>query len=456
MASAASRGLCRRGLCRAGGELSQLHFALARIRRCSQVEMEGVGASAACMSPATGTMSRMKRKAANDLSTTGMAGSGGGADAGTSGGAGVSPAAATGKVGSVKTRKRAARRSRDRHRRRVAKAGGAAEAADDEGAVPVNEANDGGAAEAADVGGAADVDEANDGGAAEAAGVGGAADEDAFPTQVDESNICQLIAQALVLKFQYLLANEGMLFKTCDGNSITVGQLINLGMKALEDGLYGEAIRITQLVLVLRQSCVFQPVFGDALLDPTKDGAGIAVKVLRENAGRVAVKPFLVPILYTVNVERNGAGVNRLAGILKVTHVSLLQNAEVHPLRDAWHQCLRPVYSMPFLTWILQDRCPELPDTPGLTWVTCYRNKIEEDYRAKCINARAERRRSPSKPEQRVVLEGKFAKSPQDRDLVVLPCQMHMNGGPYDMPGDWALECFKLFLSDEARQPRGR
>ena len=438
--------------------------------------MEGVGASAACMSPATGTMSRMKRKAANDLSTTGMAGSGGGADAGTSGGAGVSPAAATGKVGSVKTRKRAARRSRDRHRRRVAKAGGAAEAADDEGAVPVNEANDGGAAEAADVGGAADedaandggaaeaadvggaadVDEANDGGAAEAAGVGGAADEDAFPTQVDESNICQLIAQALVLKFQYLLANEGMLFKTCDGNSITVGQLINLGMKALEDGLYGEAIRITQLVLVLRQSCVFQPVFGDALLDPTKDGAGIAVKVLRENAGRVAVKPFLVPILYTVNVERNGAGVNRLAGILKVTHVSLLQNAEVHPLRDAWHQCLRPVYSMPFLTWILQDRCPELPDTPGLTWVTCYRNKIEEDYRAKCINARAEGGRHPPKPEQRVVLEGEFAKSPQDRDLVVLACQMHRDGGPYDMPGDWALECFKLFLSDEARQPRGR
>ena len=89
----------------------------------------------------------MKRKAANDLSTTGRAGSGGGADAGTSGGAGVSPAAATGKVGSVKTKKRAARRSRHRHRRRVAKAGGAAEAADDEGAVPVNEANDGGAAQ---------------------------------------------------------------------------------------------------------------------------------------------------------------------------------------------------------------------------------------------------------------------------------------------------------------------
>ena len=163
-----------------------------------------------------------------------------------------------------------------------------------------------------------------------------------------------------------------------------------------------------------------------------------------------------MPILFTVNAERNGVGVNRLAGVLKVTHVSLLQNAEVHPLRDAWHQCLRPVYSMPFLTWIFQERCPELPDTPGLTWVTCYRNKIEEDYRAKCINARAERRRSPSKPEQRVVLEGKFAKSPQDRDLVVLACQMHRDGGPYDMPGDWALECFKLFLSDEARQPRGR
>ena len=136
-----------------------------------------------------------------------------GATEGTSGGAGVSHAAATEKRGSVKTAKRNARRKGERHRRQAAKAGGAAEAAD--------------------VGGAADVDEANDGGAAEAAGVGGAADEDAFPTQVDESNICQLIAQALVLKFQYLLANEGMLFKTCDGNSITVGQLIDLGMKAL-------------------------------------------------------------------------------------------------------------------------------------------------------------------------------------------------------------------------------
>ena len=102
-------------------------------------------------------------------------------------------------------------------------------------------------------------------------------------------------------------------------------------------------------MLVLRQSCVFQPVFGEALFDLTKDGASIAVKVLRENAGRVAVKPFLVPILFTVNAERNGAGVNRLAGVLKVTHVSLLQNAEVHPLRDAWHQYPRPVCSMLFL-----------------------------------------------------------------------------------------------------------
>lgn len=182
--------------------------------------------------------------------------------------------------------------------------------------------------------------------------------------------------------------------------------------------------------MVLRQSCVFQSVFGEALFDLTYDGASIVVKILRENAGRVAVKPFLVPILFTVNAERNGVGVNRLAGVLKVTHVSLLQNAE--------------------------KRCPELPDTRGLTWVKCYRNKIEKDHRAKCINARAEGRRSPSKPEQRVVLEGKFAKSPQDRDLVVLPCQMHRDGGPYDMPGDWAMECFKLFLSDEARQPRGR
>ena len=185
-------------------------------------------------------------------------------------------------------------------------------------------------------------------------------------------------------------------------------------MKALEDGLYGEAIRITQLVMVLRQSCVFQPVFGEALFDHIKDGASIVVKVLRDNAGRVAVKPFLVPILYTVNVERNGPGVNRLAGILKVTHVSLLQNAEVHPLRDAWHQYLRPVCSMRFLTWILQKRCPELPDTRGLTWVTCYRNKIEKDHRAKCINARAEGRRSPSKPEQRVVLKGE-SRQPRER-----------------------------------------
>ena len=386
------------------------------------------------MSPATGTMSRMKRKAANDLSTTGMAGSGGGADAGTSGGAGVSPAAATGKVGSVKTRKRAARRRRDRHRRRVAKAGGAAEAADDEGAVPVNEANDGCAAEAADAGGAADVDlanedgaaeaaddegavpanDANDGGAAEAADAGAAADVDSFPTQVDESNILQLIEEALVLKFQYLLANEGMELKTRDGNSITVGELIDLGMKALEDGLYGEAIRITQLVMVLRQCGVFQPVFGEALFDLTKDGGRIVVEILRENAGRVAVKPFLVFILYTVNVERNGAGVNRLAGILKVTHVSLLQNAEVHPLRDAWHQYLRPVCSMRFLTWILQKRCPELPDTRGLTWVKYYRKKIEKDYRAKRSKARAEGRRRPPKPEQRVVLKGE-SRQPRER-----------------------------------------
>ena len=327
-------------------------------------------------------------------------------------------------------------------------------------AADVNAANDGGAAEAADVGGAADVDEDNDCGAAEAADVGGAADVDAFPTEVDESNIFQLLEQALVLKFQYLLANEGMELKTCDGNSITVGELIDLGMKALRDGLYGEAIRVSQLVLVLRQSRVFQPVFGNALFDLTKDGGRIVVEILRENEGRVEVKPFLVPIFFTVNLDRNGAGVNRLAGILLVTHVSLLQNADVYPLRDAWHQylhqCLRPVCDMLFLTWILQKRCPELPETPGLTWVTCYRNKIEEDYRAKCINARAEERRRPPEPEQRVVLEGKFARSPQDRDLVVLPCQMHRDGGPYDMPGDWAVECFKLFLSDEARQPRGR
>ena len=134
-------------------------------------------------------------------------------------------------------------------------------------AADVNAANDGGAAEAADVGGAADVDEDNDCGAAEAADVGGAADVDAFPTEVDESNIFHLIEQASVLKFQYLLANEGLELKTCDGNSITVGQLIDLGMKALEDGLYGEAIRITQLVMVLRQSRVSQPVFGEALFD---------------------------------------------------------------------------------------------------------------------------------------------------------------------------------------------
>merc|ERR1719478_1056 len=78
-----------------------------------------------------------------------------GATEGTSGGAGVSHAAATEKRGSVKTAKRNARRKGERHRRQAAKAGGAA-------------------------------------------------DVDAFPTQVDETNISQLIAQALVLKFQYL------------------------------------------------------------------------------------------------------------------------------------------------------------------------------------------------------------------------------------------------------------
>ena len=68
---------------------------------------------------------------------------------------------------------------------------------------------------------------------------------------------------------------------------------------------------------------------------------------------------------------------------------------------------------MPFLTWILQKRCPELPDTRGLTWVKCYRKKIEKDYRAKRSKARAEGRRRPPKPEQRVVLKGE-SRQPRD------------------------------------------
>ena len=278
-----------------------------------------------------------------------------------------------------------------------------------------------------------------------AANKGQAAAEIANPAGVDERNFFRILAEALILKFQYLLANEGMVLAKRGGKRVTVGDLIDSGMKALEGGLYGEAIRVSQLLMVLQQCGVAQPIFGDAIFDATNDRGGSVERILGDNNGRVAVNRFHIPIFFTVNRTRNGAGVNRCAGILEVTHVSLIENAQVEPWRGALHLYRRHVCSALILTWRSQERCAALPGMGGLTWVQCYLDRIEKVYQDRCRAARAGGGTSPPAPEQRVVLEGNFVRCTQARDLVVAPCQTHRDEGPYDLPQDWVKQCFQRF-----------